>query len=232
MVTTKKFVDVIAPLRSCWGGKAWKEVESTSQFLNFDALDTSSNVRHRLIFASPLRFVENPNDGTWIGVRCSTQILFKRIEDEIATTLGWSSASNISTTLSLSFIAPKDLFYLGSVFLINSSSDDKIVKGIHDMKNIYDEFVEPVRRLLMSESCFDPPGFYPHDSIPPLTWELRRAAYYHMTKTKSEFMSYAANVKKRALEYFIGLGDDSSFGANNARRSIHDLLQLLENYRK
>lgn len=224
----KSFLGVVDRIEEKLAVNGWKTVDRTAGLLVLRALDTANAIRHEIIFGHPFKYIDL-SGGPWIGISCDTQILFEKLEATIAEKLNRNQASNVSAIFGLALMAPEPLFYAKNVFPINTSSADSMKEGVDHLLSIYSKFVEPQRKALTTASCFDDPGYYPHDSVSPLTWELRRAARYSMTKTSEEYNVYINGLMVRINDYVNGLGNDQSIAADAARRTISEIRQFVEN---
>ncbi|MFT3777777.1 MAG: hypothetical protein QM772_05770 [Ottowia sp.] len=201
---------------------AWVRTRLEGKYLSFHATDTGKNVNHRLFAYNSFGHVEKAG-GPWLALNFGVGIRFSRIEEIIDEKINRPSSTVEPTRISLMGRIPDDTLYLGQFYLIDLSSDKKIEGGIDSLGRLYYEYLEPLRKIMRSESCFDDPFFYPEHDYGILGWELRRAAYYSATLDTESFASYVSRLKNRVYDYESGLGDDASLAAQTARRMLGDL---------
>ncbi|MDN6888408.1 hypothetical protein QMO14_33050 [Variovorax sp. CAN2819] len=223
------FDAVASSIASMLPRERWHTHPSAKGTLRLRASDISENVEHSLVLTEPFSAVDEPG-GPWLTLSCQFNICFPRVEKHIANALGWTAPSPLSAALRFVQMVPDSFLYAGGAFLVDLSSPTARQASELKFSELILEYMEPVRQLVSQEGCLGDPLFYPHDSVSPLSWELRRAPYLFLEGSRQRFDSYAENLLHRLDEYEQGLADDKS-GVDQqavaARRSITELRQLI-----
>lgn len=221
------FHAIAGQIEDILGSHAWRQTALTNQSLKLDAQDVGPQVRHTLLIGVSL--CPEGDDASQIGIDCQVNICFPELEAHIAKALNRQTASGLSSVLGFSQMVPTDLLYEKTSFLIDGRDPAAVRRDGEQFVRLYRQYVEPVRSRLSSVRCLEDPGFYPHDCVFPLSWELRRAAYYHRTLPSSQFSSYINELRQRLNDYERGLPDvdqTPNFMVGMASQAIAELRAL------
>ena len=221
-MNASEFKKIALLIKNQFPENTWTRARLEGKYLSLHAIDTSQNVNHRLFAYNSFGHVEKAG-GPWLALSFGVGIRFTGIEKIIDEKINRPASDIEPTRISLMGLAPDDILYLGQFYLIDLSSDKKMAESINHLGQIYYKYLEPLRKSMRSESCFDDPFFYPDQDYGILSWELRRAAYYAVTLDAESFASYISRLKNRVSDYESGLGDVADLAAQTARRMLGDL---------
>jgi hypothetical protein len=137
-----------------------------------------------------------------LGLSCSVNFYFEELERIFNSVFGYDPETygKVSASIALCQVLPKEACHLG-VYLVTVGSEDSLKRLARD----YAEHLEPVVQRLEHLCIFDQQDYVP-PAVSPWAWNMRRAAYYWLTKSTDFSMNYFQALEREADETLNVIG--------------------------
>jgi DNA-binding ferritin-like protein len=142
----------------------------------------TESAEQTLLISQPFRPQELPGQDV-VGVSCAVNVYFAELEHLINAKLDRNPAGmgRVSTTIRLSQLAPEEHLFARNVYVLPVAAGE-FPGAVDQLLDDYDTYVEPVRQRLSHANVFE------DEYLPPKvdfwSWNLRRAAYFHVHATR------------------------------------------------
>lgn len=217
-------------LGKMFGAEGWQFTVKPQRSLRM-VRTPEAGIDHTLLISEVLAPGDLPNEDV-VGLSCQVNVYFANLEKIINRALGndENAMGKLSVVLPLSQLAPKEHFYAGNVHLISVSARD-ITAECHLLREDFARWLEPVRKCLENQTVFDDANYSP-PYVAPLSWELRRLAYYYLRKSDHALNKHITQLEGRVAHALqSGSSDASMFdrlNMNGLKRTAEEISKLIQ----
>jgi len=178
-------------------------MKSNAAFGNLDeddrfyASDTPKGVKN-IFRISPVLEELTIKHRVFAKINLNVYVIYDEIEKIFDELLGELSFSGVSGSLDLMNWIPEDNLYRGYTYLINVSGELEKEKSIDRFIDLYNTWIEPVRKKMHYPRCLMDFDFHPEPKGESIGWELRRLAYLYLYE-RAMLKPYIENLNERLL---------------------------------
>jgi hypothetical protein len=192
---------VFMRLANYFADRGWKVSDGPKTMLVMRR-DPQTGIEHKLMVDEPVSPDMLPSKQQ-LGLSCSVNFYFEELERVLNSVFGYDPETygKVSASISLCQVLPKEACHLG-VYLVTVGSEDSSKRLVRD----YAEHLEPVVRRLEHLSVFDQQDYVP-PAVSSWAWNMRRAAYYRLTKSRDFSMKYFQALEREADETLNVIGN-------------------------
>ena len=183
---------VLMRLAAYFADRGWKASDGPRTMLVMRR-NPQADIEHKLMFDEPMSPELLPSKQV-LGLSCSVNLYFEELEQVFNSVFGYNpdTFGKVSASIALCQVMPKEACHLG-VHLVTVGSEDSLKRLMRD----YAEHLEPLVQRLDDLSIFDQEDYVP-PAVSPWSWNMRRAAYYWLKKSRDFSVNYFQALEREA----------------------------------